>query len=80
MDIYDFLNTFTDLGDVRVTVWDLNHELELYDSDNDDDYATIGRVPYDLACNEVSSVDLFKDTNGRICLELNIEREDDEDD
>lgn len=77
MDIYDYLNTFTDLSNVHITVWELNKEQTLYDSDKDEEQATIGNVnvPYELSCNEVSSADLFIGSDGRICLELNIETE-----
>ena len=83
MEIYDFLNLFTDLSSVRIRIFDLRIEDIVFDSRNHPDapdmVQEIAHSGFDMY--EVSSVDLYRDENGFTTLELNIETdEDDEED
>lgn len=78
MDVYDFLNLATDLSGAVVTVFDIGSGNVVYDSTKSDagefDLFDLG----DFGGYEVASYDLFIDRNGRPCLEVNIEVEDED--
>ena len=81
MDVYEFLDCANDLSGVIVTIYDCDSEEVVYNSENSEDIVSDveynGHGDYD-----VESYDLFKDREGRLCLELNISMGDelDEDD
>ena len=73
MDIYDFLNTFTDLSAVVITVFDCISERVLFNSAEDNDYDPIFTLQgMELDGYEVEGVDLFKNRDGMIQMEINI--------
>lgn len=83
MDVYDFLNTFTELCGCIVTIFDCDSEEIVFDSRAGDCYGTadiIGAIEEaDLDGYDVSSADVFID-DGKIHIEINISMGDEEDD
>lgn len=87
MDVYDFINTFTDLCGVVVSIWDFDSERVVFDSGETDSYGS-GDIlnaieEADLDSYDVEGVDLFRDENNKIHIEINIsmgEPEDDDED
>lgn len=66
-----------DLCNCHVTIFDCNSETVVWDSKDHDDYNVAQEVSYsDFADYEVLSFDLYLDKNNKICLELNIEIDD----
>ena len=78
MDVYDFLNLATDLSGAVVTVFDIGSGNVVYDSTKSDGGEFSLYDLDDLGGYEVASYDLFIDRNGRPCLEVNIEMDEDE--
>lgn len=76
MDVYDFLNLATDLSGVTVTVFDINSGKVVFDGKDSDDL--LYDMENEIQCYEVASYDLFKDKDGRLCLELNISVEEED--
>lgn len=86
MDVYDFINTFTDLCGVIVSIFDCDSERVVFDSGNTDCYGSGGILnaieEADLEGYDVEGVDLFRDGD-KMHLEINIsmgEPEDDDED
>ena len=80
MSVYEYLNLINDLSCVIVTIYDLTSGKEVYNSTKSEDGEC---TPFDVDDKgfgdyEVLSVDIFKDKDGHLCLELNIETEDEE--
>ena len=69
--MYDFLNLATDLGGVKVSIFDCDSASVVFDSAKSDRYFDISDAS-DFHDYEVGSYDLFKDRDGSIRLELNI--------
>ena len=79
MDVYDFLNLATNLSGAVVTVFDITSGNVVYDSTK-----SAGKIfdLYDLneiGSYEVESYDLFIDRDGSLCIEVNIEMDEDDD-
>lgn len=76
MDVYDFLNTFSDLSAVVISIFDCASEEVVWNSVELDD-AGIDAVTAlqcsDFASYEVQGADLFKNRDGLIQLEINID-------
>lgn len=90
MDVYDFLNTFTDLCGCIVTIFDCDSEEIKFDSRAGDCYGTadiVGAIEEaDLDGYDVQGVDIFNDfppecrnPTGYIHIEINISMGDEED-
>ena len=83
MDVYDFLNTFTDLSAVVLSIFDCSSEEVVWNSTKDMDADDIDAVTAlqcsDFASYEVQGVDLFKNSDGLIQMEINIDMGDEED-
>lgn len=83
MDVYDFLNTFCDLSAVVLSIFDCASEEVIWNSSKDMDEDEIDAVTAlqcsDFASYEVQGVDLFKNRDGLIQLEINIDMGDEED-
>lgn len=77
MTVYDFLYLATDLSGVIVRVWDCKSERVVFDGK--DSNHPLFDMDDELQHYEVESYDLFIDRNGDLCLELNIDLEEDED-
>lgn len=77
MDVYDFLNLATDLGGVKVSIFDCDSESVVFDSAKGGEYFDIDDAAafHDY---EVESYDLFKNNDGNVFLELNISMGEDE--
>ena len=82
MDVYDFLNTFTDLSAVVLSIFDCSSEEVVWNSvkDMDDELDAVAALQCsDFASYEVQGVDLFKNSDGLIQMEINIDMDDEED-
>lgn len=76
MTVYDYVDLFTDLFGIVITVWDLDGEKRIFDSRTvDGGFNGSVDIPCEIGCYEVSSVDLFKTNDDRIALEINISTE-----
>ena len=75
MDVYDFLNTFTDLSAVVLSIFDCGSEQVVWNSSEDmDEIDAVAALQIsDYAMYEVQSVDLFKNRDGLIQMEINID-------
>ena len=73
LDVYDFLNTFTDLCGCIVTIFDCDSEKVVFNADEKESYNPVWDIQEaDLDGYDVASADLFIDNNGKLHLELNI--------
>ena len=83
MDVYDFLNTFTDLSAVVLSIFDCSSEEVMWNSSKDmaaDDIDAVTALQCsDFASYEVQGVDLFKNRDNMIQMEINIDMGDEED-
>ena len=82
MDVYDFLNTFSDLSAVVLSIFDCSSEEVVWNSikDMDDELDAVYALQCsDFASYEVQGVDLFKNRDGLIQLEINIDMGDEND-
>ena len=70
MDIYDFLNMFNDLDGVKISVFDCDSTDEVFSCANG--YDALDLMPDDLQSFEVESIDLFREQDGSMHMELNI--------
>ena len=75
MDVYDFLTLATDLSGVKVSIYDVEHGEVVYDGEDVD---PIRDIEEGILYREVQSYDLYKNSDDVICLELNIESEEDD--
>ena len=81
MDVYDFLNTFTDLSAVVLSIFDCSSEEVVWNSvkDMDDEIDAVTALQCsDFASYEVQGADLFKNSDGLIQLEINIDMGEDD--
>lgn len=78
-DVGWFLRLATELYDVHVCIFDCTREDVVWDSDNYPDEDIALEVEFaGLGDYEVCSYDLYTDKNGKICLELNIDMDEEE--
>lgn len=75
MDVYEFLNNANDLSNVIVTIFDCDSQEVVFNGAESDDPVFDCGAFHDF---DVGSFDIFKDRDGRLCLELNICMGDDE--
>ena len=79
IDVYDYLNMVNDLSGAIVRLFNCNSGEVVFDSTNrvyDDPVDDIEEKGFGYC--DVVSVDIYKDSNGSIVLELNIEIEDED--
>ena len=82
MGVYDFLSTFSDLDAVVVSIFDCSSEEVVWNSSrngNEDMGFFTALSVSDFASYEVQGVDLFKNSDGLIQMEINIDMGDEED-
>ena len=82
MDVYDFLSTFSDLDAVVVSIFDCCSENVVWNSSmsGGEDTGILTALAWsDFASYEVQGVDLFKNRDGLIQMEINIDIGDEED-
>ena len=82
MDVYDFLDTFSDLSAVVLSIFDFSSEEVVWNSVkdiNDELDAVTALQCSDFASYEVQGVDLFKNSDGLIQMEINIDMGDEND-
>lgn len=74
MEVYDFINMFTDLGGIHVSIFDCTSEDVVFDwtEDCEDDLFT-ALEEADMNGYEVYGVDLYKNRDGSVHMELNID-------
>lgn len=76
MDVYDFLDTFSDLSAVVLSIFDFDSEKVVWESTEhgDPDIDAVTALQFsDFASYEVQGADLFKNRDGMIQLEINID-------
>lgn len=78
MDVYDFLNTFTDLSGVIVTIFDCDSDKTVFNSGEAGCFLLSDIEEADLDGYDVESVDLFRDGHD-LHLEINISMGDESD-
>lgn len=80
LDVYDFLNTFTDLCGCIVTIFDCDSENVVFNKDEEEIVNPVWDIQEaDLDGYDVESADIFIDHNGKLHLELNISMGDEQD-
>ena len=76
MDVYNFINMFTDLGGIHVSIFDCTSEEVVFDWTEDDERDLFTALEEaDMDGYEVEGVDFYKNRDDVMCLELNIEIE-----
>lgn len=77
MDVYEFLNSANDLSNVVVTIFDCDSQEVIYNGEESED--VVSDIQYNgFDDYDIESFDIFKDRDGRLCLELNISMGDDD--
>lgn len=79
--VYWFLNLATDLSCCRVAIYDFRTETVVWSSKNYDGFDIAQEVDYHGFGNyDVESFDVYTDIDGSLCIEINIETEEDDED
>lgn len=77
--IYWFLSMATDLSSCIVTIYDLRTEKVVFDSRRCEDVDIAWEVDYQgFGDYELESFDIYTDSDGAPCIEINIETEEDD--
>lgn len=83
MDVYEFLTLATDLSGVKVSIYDMEHGEVVYDGEDTLDPIRDIEEQTDseegILYKDVQSYDIYKNRDGVMCLELNIEIEEEND-
>jgi len=75
MNVYDYISLINQIDDVNVTIFDCHTEDVIFRYSAGDDGVLDAVTEAGWDCYEVEGVDLFKNAQGEICLELNIDTE-----
>ena len=75
MNVYDYLSLINTIDEVNVTIFDCHTEDVIFRYSAGDENVLHAVTEAGWDCYEVVGVDLFKNAQGEMCIELNIDTE-----
>ena len=75
MNVYDYLSLINTIDDVNVTIFDCHTEDVIFHNGANDENVLDAVTEAGWDYYEVVGVDLFKNAQGEMCIELNIDTE-----
>ena len=79
MDVYELLTLACDLSECKVSIWDLASEKTVWESDDDTGFDIASEVDWaGFGRYEVASYEIYLNKNNKLCFEINIEIEEEE--
>ena len=81
MTVYELLMYATDLSECKVSIWDFTTEKVVWDSEEYDGFDVAWEVDYQgFGYYEVQSYDIYLNKEEKVCFEINIESEEEDED